>query len=79
MNLLRTLRKLILGETWTLPLGIASVVLVAALVVRPLVEDRGWRPAGGFVLLAGVAVVLVLSVSGSAGPRRARRDRRRSP
>jgi hypothetical protein len=69
MNLLRTLRKLILGETWTLPLGVAAVVLVVALVVRPAMDDA-WQAAGGFVLLAGIALVLVLSVSRSAGTRR---------
>ncbi len=57
---MRTLRKLILGETWTLPLGIAAVVLVVALVVRPLMGDA-WESAGGFVLLAGVCGVLLLS------------------
>jgi hypothetical protein len=65
MNLLRTLRKLILGETWTLPAGLAVVVLVAALVVRPLLNGD-WGAAGGFVLLAGIAAVLWLSVAGSA-------------
>jgi hypothetical protein len=69
MSLLRTLRKLILGETWVLPLGIATVVLLAALVARPLMDDA-WRQAGGFLLLAGVAAVLTLSVSLSAGRRR---------
>jgi hypothetical protein len=69
MSVLRTLRKLILGETWVLPLGIATVVLIAALVARPILDDT-WRRAGGFLLLAGVAGVLVLSVSVSAGRRR---------
>jgi hypothetical protein len=68
MSLLRTLRKLILGETWTLPLGVAAVLLAAVLVVRPLLHDT-WRHAGGFLLLAGVAAVLVVSVSRSAGGR----------
>jgi hypothetical protein len=70
MSLVRTLRKLILGETWTLPAGIATVVLVTALIVRPLLGAGTWRHAGGFILLAGVAVVLMLSVSSSGGRRR---------
>jgi hypothetical protein len=69
VNLLRTLKKLILGETWTLPAGVATAVLVSALVIRPLMGDT-WRHAGGFVLLAGVAGALLLSVSLSAGRRR---------
>lgn len=70
MSFARTLKKLILGETWTLPIGIATVVLAAALVVRPLLDDGTWRHAGGFVLLAGVGGVLLLSVATSAGRRR---------
>jgi branched-subunit amino acid transport protein len=70
MSLARTLKKLILGETWTLPLGIATVVLVAALVVRPLLGHDAWRHAGGYVLLAGIVAVLLLSVSTSGGARR---------
>ncbi|HMJ37782.1 MAG TPA: hypothetical protein VK501_27995 [Baekduia sp.] len=69
MSFLRTLRKLILGETWTLPLGVAAVVLVVALVVRPAMDDA-WHAAGGFVLLAGIALVLVVSVARSSGARR---------
>jgi hypothetical protein len=68
MSLLRVLRKLVLGETWTLPLGVAAVLLVAAFVARPLMHDA-WRHGGGFLLLAGVAAVLTLSVALSAGQR----------
>ena len=58
---MNALRKLILGETWVLPLGITAVVLVVALVVKPLMGDA-WESAGGFVLLAGVLGVLLVSV-----------------
>jgi hypothetical protein len=48
---MRTLRKLVLGETWTLPLGIALAVGVAA-AARLLAGPGGWwRDAGGWVLL----------------------------
>jgi hypothetical protein len=60
MSFLRTLRKLIFGETWFLPAGVAAAV-AAALVVRHLTGDE-WRDIGGFVLLAGVIVALTLSV-----------------
>jgi hypothetical protein len=60
MTFLRTLRKLIFGETWFLPAGVA-VALAAALVVRHFAGD-GWRDIGGFVLLAGVLLALTLSV-----------------
>jgi hypothetical protein len=61
MSTLRTLKKLLLGETWFLPIGIALVVAAGGLLVRPL--DHGvWRHVGGFVLLAGVLAVLLASV-----------------
>jgi hypothetical protein len=71
MSVLSTLRKLILGETWTLPVGITVVVLAAAFVVRPMLHGT-WDHIGGFVLLAGVCAVLILSVSSSAGAGRSR-------
>jgi hypothetical protein len=58
---MKALRKLILGETWILPLGITAVVLVTALVLKPLMGDA-WAHAGGFVLLAGMIGVLTVSV-----------------
>ena len=64
MTTLRTLKKLLLGETWLLPLGLLAVVLVSALVIKPAVPDT-WKTIGGFVLLAGVVVVLVASVGRS--------------
>jgi hypothetical protein len=65
MSRLRTLKKLVLGETWSLPLGVAAVTIVAALVVRPLSGDR-WDAAGGFILLLGIVGVLLGSVARSA-------------
>ena len=67
MSALRTLRKLLFGETWLLPSGLAAV-LAATLLARRLLGG-GWHDVGGFVLLAGVAGVLLLSVAGSARPR----------
>ena len=61
MSTLRTLKKLLLGETWLLPLGLAAVVLTGALVIRPL-APHAWTAIGGFVLLTGVIAVLVASV-----------------
>jgi hypothetical protein len=68
MSVLRTLRKLVLGETWVLPLGVAAV-LAGAVLLRSVVPGA-WERFGGFALLAGVALVLVVSVSRSARPRR---------
>jgi hypothetical protein len=61
MTVLRALRLLVLGETWTLPFGI-SVVLVAGLALRAAVPDA-WHDVGGVLLLAGVLAVLAISVA----------------
>lgn len=68
MSVLRALRKLVLGETWVLPLGLGAV-LVAALLMRAALGDR-WDHAGGFVMLGGVLLLLVVSVSLTARDRR---------
>jgi hypothetical protein len=58
----RTLRKLVLGETWTLPLGIAAAVGVAV-VARLVAGDGGWfGRAGGWLLFGGLVVALALSL-----------------
>jgi hypothetical protein len=62
---MRTLKTLVLGETWVLPLGIAAVLALGGLVLRPLAPAL-WHDAGGFVLLAGVLSVLVFSVARTA-------------
>jgi hypothetical protein len=65
MTTLRTLKKLIFGETWLLPAGIALVIAAGELLVRPLAPDA-WEHLGGFMLLAGILAVLVISVSRTA-------------
>ena len=54
------LRKLVLGETWTLPIGVA-ITLLAGL----LLDGAGpgwWQHAGGFVLLGGAILTLAVSL-----------------
>jgi len=59
---IRTLRKLVLGETWTLPIGVAVAVGCAG-VLRALAGDATWwRDGGGFVLLALVLLALLVAV-----------------
>jgi len=62
MSTLRTLKAMLLGETWLVPLGIAAVVGAAGLLVRPLASDA-WHRLGGFMLLAVVLAVLLASVA----------------
>jgi hypothetical protein len=60
MSWLATTRKLILGETWRLPIAVA-VLLVSALVLRAAAPDL-WETAGGPLLLLGAIAALVASV-----------------
>jgi hypothetical protein len=62
--LLRSLRALILGETWTIPVGVATSV-VAAVLLRAALSDHLWDRIGGFALAGMVAATLVLSVATS--------------
>ena len=60
--MIRTLRKLVLGETWILPLGVA-VAVGGAGVLRALAgEAEWWRDAGGFVLLGLILAALLVAV-----------------
>ena len=62
MSVLRALRQLLLGETWTLPLGVAAVLLIGV-AVRTGAPGL-WPDIGGFVLLAGILAVLLTSLRG---------------
>lgn len=66
MAVLRSLRSLILGETWTIPLGVAAAVLIAALL-RSAISEQLWDEIGGFALAAMVAIALVASIARSSG------------
>jgi hypothetical protein len=64
MALLRSLRSLILGETWTIPLGVLAAVGIAVLL-RSSLPDQLWDEGGGFVLAALVATTLAVSLANS--------------
>lgn len=70
MSVLAQLRKLVLGETWSLPLGV-GLALGAAGIVRAIDGDDGWwHHAGGFILLGLVAIALTISLAGALRARR---------
>jgi len=58
--MIATLRKLVLGETWTLPIGVGLAVGTAALLEE--LGGRWWHEAGGFVLLGLVLLALLAAV-----------------
>lgn len=68
MTVLRAIRQLVLGETWTLPLGLLAVLLTGV-ALRAAVPGV-WRDVGGLILLAGVVLTLVSSVRIAAEPAR---------
>ena len=65
MTTLRTLKKLLLGETWVLPLGVAAI-LAGGAIVRSIAPDA-WSAVGGLLLAAAALLVLYLAVARSAG------------
>jgi len=64
-NALRAAGKLVLGETWQLPLGVAAAVLLAAALRVAAGGEGWWRHAGGAILAALLAVALLSAVLGS--------------
>jgi multisubunit Na+/H+ antiporter MnhB subunit len=67
MSVLRTVKKLLFGETLLLPVGLA-VVVGGSVAARSLAREA-WADYGAFAVLGGVVVVLMLSVAVTARPR----------
>ncbi|MCW2957280.1 MAG: hypothetical protein JWP18_83 [Solirubrobacterales bacterium] len=67
MSALWTLRKLMLGETWALPVGLVLTLGGSALLRH--VTPGFWHAAGPALLPVGVVFVLVLAVMRSLPPR----------
>jgi hypothetical protein len=59
---MKTLRKLVLGETWILPCGVALALAVAGLVPLVAGPDGWWRSVGGWLLFVLLAAVLGVAV-----------------
>jgi hypothetical protein len=65
VSFLRALRKLVLGETWLLPGGVA-LALGIAVAARGLAGAHGWwASVGGWVLLGLLAACFCVAVLGS--------------
>ena len=60
---MRALRKLVLGETWTLPVGVFATLALALVLDAVAGDSAWWRHAGGFLLLACVMVALAVSLA----------------
>ncbi len=66
MSVLRTVRKLVLGETWALPAGVVLAVGLGALLQAITDGAHWWRAAGGAVLVVLLLAALALSVRSSS-------------
>jgi hypothetical protein len=66
--LLTSLRRLIFGETWTIPLGVGAALALAVLI-RAALPETAWQTVGGFCLAASIVAALAYSL------RRAPRER----
>lgn len=60
---MRALRKLVRGETWTLPVGVAVTVATALALEAVAGGAAWWRVGGGFVVLGFVLVALAVSLA----------------
>jgi hypothetical protein len=61
--MLSSVRHLILGETWTIPLGVGATLLLAVLM-RALLSEGAWTTGGGFALAALIIATLARSLGG---------------
>ena len=59
---MKALRKLILGETWSLPIGVFATLAVGLVADAVAGDAAWWRHAGGFLLLALVVGALTASL-----------------
>jgi hypothetical protein len=63
-TILSSVRHLILGETWTIPIGVGAALLLAELM-RALLSEGAWKTGGGFALAALIIATLARSLGGS--------------
>ena len=60
--ILASLRRLIFGETWTIPAGVAAALALAG-ILRAALPEHAWRNIGGFCLAALVIAALAWSLA----------------
>lgn len=60
--LLTSLRRLIFGETWTIPLGVGAALGLAVLM-RAALPATAWQAVGGFCLAVLVLAALAYSLA----------------
>lgn len=58
---LRSLRKLLLGETWSIPLGVAAALCVS-LLARDAVAPGTWAQLGGPIVAVAIIASLLVAL-----------------
>jgi hypothetical protein len=61
MSVLRSLRALVFGETWIIPLGVGAT-LALSVALRSELSERAWHHAGGFIVAGLATATLLLSL-----------------
>jgi hypothetical protein len=59
--LLKSVPRKIFGETWTIPLGVATTILLTYLA-RGLLPRGEWQTAGAFALATAIIATLIFSL-----------------
>ena len=62
--MLTSLRELVLGETWTIPLGVGAALALAGLM-RATLPEGTWQAVGGFGLAGLLVATLAYSLRGN--------------
>ena len=60
-TMMRSLQRLVFGETWTIPIGV-GLAIALGLVTRAAVPPGAWQRAGGFALAIFVVGTLAWSL-----------------
>ena len=66
--LLSSLRRLIFGETWRIPLGV-GIALGLAVLMRAALPEALWKTEGGFCIAVSIVAVLAYSLRRAPGAR----------
>jgi membrane protein YdbS with pleckstrin-like domain len=67
---MKALRKLVLGETWALPIGVFLTLGIALALHAAAGSSAWWRHGGGFIVLVLVVATLVAALAPAYRARR---------
>lgn len=59
---MKTLRKLLLGETWVLPIGVALTIALGGILDATVGDGAVWQHGGGWALFVLLGVTFAAAV-----------------